>query len=119
MPDAKLYQGDFTLGLVEDLQQYQYDAIIATYSLHHLTDAQKVDFLLALLPLLSAGGGIYIGDVAFESRKALERCMAEAGDAWDDGEYYCVFDELKAHFPAMKFEQISTCAGVLSLPPSC
>lgn len=115
MPDAKLYQGDFTLGLVEDLQQYQYDAIIATYSLHHLTDAQKVVFLLALLPLLSAGGGIYIGDVAFESRKALERCMAEAGDAWDDEEYYCVFDELKAHFPAMKFEQISACAGVLSL----
>ena len=39
MPDAHLYQGDFSLGLAEPLQKQRYDFIIATYSLHHLTRA--------------------------------------------------------------------------------
>ena len=41
MPDARLYQGDFSKGLVPELCVRQYDAIVATYSLHHLTDTQK------------------------------------------------------------------------------
>ena len=41
MPGAHLYQGDFTQGLVEPLQTQNYDYIVATYSLHHLTDEQK------------------------------------------------------------------------------
>lgn len=64
MPEAKLYQGDFSKGLVPELCPRQYDAIIATYSLHHLTDAQKIDFLHALLLLLKQDGCIFIGDVA-------------------------------------------------------
>lgn len=52
MPRAKLYQGDFSLGLVQELKQQRYDAIIATYALHHLTDEQKAAFLQELLPLL-------------------------------------------------------------------
>ena len=62
MPNAKLFQGDFSNGLVEPLLQQKYDAIIATYSLHHLTDLQKVTFLKSLLMLLNEGGCIYIGD---------------------------------------------------------
>lgn len=58
MPEAKLYQGDFSKGLVPELCPRQYDAIIATYSLHHLTDAQKIDFLRALLALLKQDGCI-------------------------------------------------------------
>lgn len=115
MPDARLYQGDFTLGLSEELKQNKYDAIIATYSLHHLTDAQKVSFLESLLLLLNEGGNIYIGDVAFKNRMELEACKAQAGDEWDDEEFYFVYDELKKFFPKMKFEQISYCAGVLTL----
>lgn len=45
MPDAKLYSGDFKQGLVEPLRAQRYDFILATYSLHHLTDAEKVPFL--------------------------------------------------------------------------
>lgn len=56
MPDARLYQGDFSKGLVPELRAQQYDAIVATYSLHHLTDTQKIDFLRALLPLLKQDG---------------------------------------------------------------
>ena len=115
MPNAKLFQGDFSNGLVEPLLQQKYDAIIATYSLHHLTDLQKVDFLKSLLGLLNEGGCIYIGDVAFESREALQKCMDAAGDEWDDDEIYFVYDELRLHFPTMKFEPISNCAGLISL----
>lgn len=115
MPNAKLYQGDFSNGLVDPLLQQKYDAIIATYSLHHLTDLQKVTFLKNLLMLLNEGGCIYIGDVAFESREALQKCMDAVGDEWDDDEIYFVYDELKLHFPAMQFEQMSNCAGLISL----
>lgn len=115
MPDARLFQGDFSNGLVEPLMQQKYDAIIATYSLHHLTDLQKVNFLKSLLSLLHEEGCIYIGDVAFETRAALQKCMEETGDEWDDDEIYFVYDELRAHFPSVQFEQMSDCAGLFTL----
>lgn len=115
MPEAQLHQGDFSLGLVEELKHHQYDAIIATYSLHHLTDTQKIDFLKELLPLLNQGGCIYIGDVAFATRWELEKCREQVGDEWDQDEIYFVFEELKKAFPKMEFKPISYCAGVLSL----
>mgnify|MGYP003297316294 FL=1 len=65
--------------------------------------------------LLNEGGCIYIGDVAFETREELQKCMDEVGDEWDDDEIYFVYDELSVHFPTMKFEQISNCAGLISL----
>ena len=115
MPKAKLYQGDFSKGLAKELTEEKYDAIIATYSLHHLADEQKVDFINGLLPLLNDGGSIYIGDVAFSTRGELENCRKIAGDEWDDEEIYFVFDEIKEHFPIMQFEPMSSCAGLFSL----
>ncbi|MBQ6317184.1 MAG: class I SAM-dependent methyltransferase [Oscillospiraceae bacterium] len=115
MPGAHLYQGDFTLGLAEPLRQRRYDFIIATYSLHHLTDPQKTVFLTDLLNRLNEGGRILIGDVAFETRAALDRCRKTAGDEWDDEEIYFVADELKRAFPILSFEKMSHCSGVLSL----
>ena len=41
MPKATFCQGDFSNGLAEPLLKQKYDAIIATYSLHHLTDKQN------------------------------------------------------------------------------
>lgn len=52
MPTAKLFQGDFSNGLERPLLLNKYDAIITTYSLHHLTDTQKVNFIKSLLMLL-------------------------------------------------------------------
>ena len=115
MPKAKLYQGDFSQGLVKDLKQLKYDAIIATYSLHHLTDEQKISFLAELLPLLNEDGCIYIGDVAFATREELEKCKLQAGDEWDETEIYFVFDELKTFLPTLVFEPMSYCAGILTL----
>ena len=74
MPNAHLYPGDFTQGLVEPLLARRYDFIVATYSLHHLTDEQKVSFLRVLQDHLNPGGQILIGDVAFETRAELCGC---------------------------------------------
>ncbi|MBR2639598.1 MAG: class I SAM-dependent methyltransferase [Oscillospiraceae bacterium] len=115
MPDAKLFCGDFSKGLLKPLTEQKYDAIVATYSLHHLTDGQKEIFIKSLVPLLNDGGSIYIGDVAFSSRTELEKCRNIAGEEWDEDEIYFVFDEIKKAFPKMRFEQFSACAGLLSL----
>lgn len=115
MPNAHLYQGDFTQGLVEPLLAQNYDFIVATYSLHHLTDEQKVCFLHMLRDHLNHGGQILIGDVAFENRSQLEQCQKDVGDEWDEEEIYFVVNELKRDFPTLAFTRISYCAGVLSL----
>ena len=115
MPNAHLYQGDFSKGLVEPLQNRHYDYIVATYSLHHLTDAQKSVFLTELRDHLKENGKIMIGDVAFETRKDLERCRLAAGDAWDDEEIYFVAEDLRKDLPGLSFMQVSDCAGILML----
>lgn len=76
MPDAKLVLGDFSQGLAEELRRSRYDAIIATYSLHHLSDEQKIVFLASLLSLLKEGGCIYIGNIAFDTREDLAKAKA-------------------------------------------
>lgn len=115
MPDAKLFIGDISNGLVEPLLENKYDAIIATYSLHHLTDDKKVTFLKDLLNQLDEGGVIYIGDVAFETRLDHDKCRDEVGEAWDKDEFYFIADEMKKYFPEMKFEKFSDCAGLITL----
>ena len=115
MPEAHLYQGDFTLGLANELMWRQYDSIIATYSLHHLSDTQKVHFFRALLGLLAPNGCIYVGDVAFRTREELEACRRRMAEKWDEDEIYFVFEELNEAFPQLEFEPVTYCSGVLYL----
>ena len=115
MPDAKLYQGDFAQGLVDSLKQYSYDFIVATYSMHHLSDKQKIRFINELLGHLNDDGMILIGDVAFESRDEFNRCREENDDKWDDDEIYCVVEELRPEFPDLSFEKITFCSGILMM----
>lgn len=115
MPGAHLFKGDFGDGLVGELCRRRYDAVVATYSLHHLDDARKVGLLRELAGLLSEGGRVYVGDVAFESRAELDACRAEAGELWDSDEVYFVHDELARALPGLTFERMSPCAGVLTL----
>ena len=114
MPDAHLYQGDFSRGLVEALKKETYDFIVATYSIHHLADDQKVVLLRELMDHLRDNGKILIGDVAFESREELDKCREESGDEWDD-ESYCVADELRADFPGLVFKKMTFCSGILTI----
>lgn len=115
MPKAKLYFKDFSHGLDEELLTNKYDAIISTYSLHHLRDEDKINFIKSLLPLLNDGGKILIGDVAFRTRDELEACKLQAGNSWDDEEFYFVYDEMKDKFPTATFKQISHCAGIITI----
>lgn len=80
MSNSELFKGDFSKGLVEELKKQKYDAIIATYSLHHLTDKDKVKFIKELIGLLNENSVIYIGDVAFETRNDLEKCKRQYGE---------------------------------------
>lgn len=115
MPNAHLYQGDFSKGLAEPLRRQLYDYIIATYSLHHLTDGQKTAFLIELMEHLNTGGKILIGDVAFETRSEMNKCRQAVGDEWDNEEVYFVIDDLRRVFPGLCFEKVSYCAGILTL----
>ncbi len=115
MPKAELFQGDFTNGLVDELEHNRYDVIIATYSLHHLSDEQKIHFIKKILPLLHDGGCLYIGDVMFETRTELERQKALIGEEWDDEEFYFAVDELTEFIPQAQYEKFSFCAGLLSI----
>ena len=115
MPDAHLYQSDFTQGLAEPLKRQSYDFIVATYSIHHLRDDQKIVFLKELLDHLKDDGKILIGDVAFGTREELNQCKDECGNEWDNDEVYCVADELKAVFPSLVFSKMTFCSGVLML----
>lgn len=115
MPGARLYQGDFSNGLAEELLGGGYDFIVSTYALHHLAFSEKVSLINRLRGLLKPGGALLIGDVAFESAESLEKCRAAAGDEWDDDEIYFAYDEMQRAFPEMEFEKLSFCAGLLIL----
>ena len=115
MPNANLYQGDFTKGIVKQLKQRSYDFIVATYSIHHLKEDEKVKFLHELLTLLDKNGMILIGDVMFETQEQLEKCREELLDKWDDDEFYCVVSDLIKEFPNLQFDRISFCSGIISL----
>ena len=115
MPKAQLFQGDMVNGLVVPLLLQKYDFIVATYSLHHLTDEQKDVFIRIMLEQLNEDGCILIGDVAFETRRELEKCRQETGEEWDQDEIYFVAEEMKRTFPELEFEKVSYCSGIFRL----
>ena len=110
-----LFKGDFSKDLVKELKQQKYDAIIATYSLHHLTDRDKIEFIKKLIGLLNENAVIYIGDVAFNTRRDLEKCKEQCGEHWDNEEIYFVYDEIKREFPNSEFIKYSECAGIIKI----
>ena len=116
MPQARLLYGDFSRGLPEAVRGEQYDYIVSTYALHHLTDAAKRVFMEELLACCRPGGVVLIGDVAFANREAMERCRMESGEEWDEEEYYFVAEDWRRAFPDMRFRALSSCAGVLIFP---
>ena len=116
MPGATLVRGDLSSGLSPVLRQISYDFIVSTYALHHLDDPGKITLIRALLERLKPGGRLLIGDVAFRTRTDLDRCRKAAGDEWDEDEFYFVRDEMMPAFPLMGYEQISFCAGLITLP---
>ncbi|NKE06591.1 class I SAM-dependent methyltransferase [Mesobacillus selenatarsenatis] len=118
MPKANLIEWDIANGLPAEIKGLQYDFILSTYALHHLTDEEKVSFIKELLPLLTDGGKILIGDIAFETRKHLEICKNDSKDFWDDDEFYLVFNEICSDLAdscKLEFLPISHCGGVIEV----
>ena len=113
---ARLLAHDFHDGFPAALADERFDRIVCTYALHHLTDEEKPAFLRALTAHLTETGRVLIGDVAFPTRALLEACREQAGDEFDDEEFYLVADELLP-MPGVKasFAVMSPCAGVLTL----
>lgn len=115
MPDAKLYQGDFSNGLVDPLNNNKYDFIISTYAFHHLTNDNKISFINSLLKQLNDGGKIIIGDITFSKQEELDACRKQAKKDWDEDESYFIIDDIKDVFSKMSFKKISFCAGILTI----
>ncbi len=115
MPGAVLVQKDFSDGLDDSLRRDKYDYIITTYALHHLDSDGKLSLIRELLECLRPDGKLVIGDVAFRSQEELDACRREAGDEWDEEEFYFVCEEMREAFPAMEYEQISHCAALMIL----
>jgi len=70
-----------------------FDAISAGYVLHEFDDETKHQVLDLARRRLAPGGRIAVGDVAFESRAALETAREELRHLWDDDEFYWAADE--------------------------
>lgn len=113
MPGARLIQHDFAEGLPVEVTTSRYDAIISTYALHHLADAEKAEMLRQLFGLLSPGGVLVYGDVAFETAADGE---ALHSDAFDEDEFYFDYESFKRRLGVPStYRQFSICAGILTL----
>ena len=120
MPHAKLLEWDIQQGVPSTLKENKFDFIVSTYTLHHLTDEQKVSFLYELTPLLKRNGKMLIGDISFETTQHLQQCKQKNEKHWDHDEFYFVYDELMpALLPTfnIQYEQISECGGIYILEP--
>ena len=118
MPLANLMEWDISNGLPNFVHGKKYDSIVSTYTLHHLSEEDKVTFIKSLLPFLAEDGKIYIGDVAFQTREKLELCKKTSINYWDDDEFYFVYDELNSmlqNICKIEFHPKSHCGAVFIL----
>lgn len=113
MPDANLIEWDISTGLPPEILGKKYDSIISTYTLHHLTDKEKIEFIANLRRLLKKDGKIFIGDISFETREKLNKCRQDNIEYWDDDEFYFVYEEISSLLEnEFEFYPVSHCGGV-------
>jgi putative AdoMet-dependent methyltransferase len=118
MPSATLIKWDFSNGLPDEIKNKNFDFIVSTYAFHHITDKEKVEFIILLCSLLNEAGEILIGDVSFETRNDSKLCKLKYDNYWDDDENYLVSDEMKEILNDRYFcdyVKIAHCSGVLSV----
>lgn len=118
MPKARLVKWDFSKGLPAEIKDCKFDYIIFTYSIHHISDTEKVNIIKSLETMLNNEGKVVIGDVAFETKSNLEFCREKYAGLWDSSEFYIVFSDIKkclGDTSDCKFKKISHCSGILTI----
>lgn len=117
MPDAELFQCDFSNGLPQEIMRMKFDFIISTYAIHHLDDKQKIMIISQMIEILNSNGWIVFGDVLTETAEDMAKVKEKDHDLWDEEEYYLVAENVRTWFPACKveFTAKSYCSGVLTI----
>jgi putative AdoMet-dependent methyltransferase len=119
MPEAHLYEGNFTLGLPEALKNRPFDFIIGTYSFHHVPPDKRNAFFSCLAAHLAENGQIFIGDLVFSNSQEYEACRRKFLTIWDQDEIYFTADKTARQMQELglncTFHPVSFCAGVLAI----
>ena len=115
LPQAELFVHDFNDGWPAVLAEKQFDFIVSTYALHHLSVAGQIAWIQEMLGHLKPGGRVLIGDVAFDNAAALYACRDQAGERWDADEIYLTREQLKPFFAQqLQWQRCSFCAALMS-----
>ena len=115
LPQAELFVHDFNDGWPAVLAEKQFDFIVSTYALHHLSMAGQIAWIQEMLGHLKPGGRVLIGDVAFDNAAALYACRDQAGERWDADEIYLTREQLKPVFAQqLQWQRCSFCAALMS-----
>lgn len=118
MPNANFINCDFSKGLPEEIKNHRFDFIISTYTIHHLTEKEKINFINSLSSLLNENGKILLGDVSFETRIDLEKNKERYKELWDNDEIYFVAEEIMENINReylCEYTKISHCAGIITI----
>lgn len=124
MPEAKVFCYNLAFGIPREIDNRQFDYIVSTYALHHIKNDLKPLCFKHIANYFKKGGQIIIGDIAFENRERCLECKDRAGREWDEAEaeHYFVWADFKEflekEFDAT-YEQISQCAGLLTIKRKC
>lgn len=113
MPKSKLFVHDFSKGIDKKLKREKFDYIILTYSIHHIRNDQKVQFIKSLYENLNDGGKIIIGDVIFETYSKMHKFKKANIDIWDNNEEYIIVDEIRKSFKDLIFINFSSSSAIL------
>lgn len=119
MPQANLIMWDVNEGILPELTTAKFDFIVSTYVFHHFDNEKKLSLILQYLGTLNMGGKMVIGDIAFRTKRMMEKCRNENPDDWDEEECYFVMDSfgpvLSGRNIKYGYTQISNCAGILAI----
>lgn len=117
MPKAKLLTVDLELGVPDSLREDYFDAVVMTYSIHHLETDKQVALIKDLFKQINEGGILAIGDVLTKTRADMDNARLKDQDYWDDEESYIVLDEFTALLADFQidFYKKSYCSGVIVL----
>lgn len=118
-PSARLFHADLFSAWPGELTGLAFDGIVSSYVFHEFSDTVKVAVLRGLAERrLAPNGVIAIADLVFASREELERQRLAWREAWDDGEFYWVAEEIVPELRSLGMDvdvvRTSFCAGVMS-----